>query len=144
MTEYRSDTVVNADPPALFAWLSDVNNLPQYMSQMTSARALSGDEVAVTAHIQTPDGERDVRGHAVFDVDQASQRITWSSEGDHHYRGELSVTPDEDGSRLVITLNTERAASAGMGAEIQQELADTVDRVRSLVESGDAGSVGAP
>ena len=76
MTEYRSDTVVNADPPALFAWLSDVNNLPQYMSQMTSARALSGDEVAVTAHIQTPD--------------------------------------------------------------------DTVDRVRSLVESGDAGSVGAP
>jgi hemerythrin-like domain-containing protein len=144
VTEYRSDTVVNAEPAALFAWLSDVNNLPRYMSQLTSARALTGGEVAVAAHIETPDGERDVQGRATFDVDKANRRITWSSEGDNHYRGELSVASDEDGSRLMIALTTERAAAAGMGGEIQQELTDTVDRVRSLVEPGDSPVVAAP
>jgi hypothetical protein len=57
----------------------------------------------------------------------AERRIEWSSASG--YRGWMSVTPDGDGSRLTLFLDTRH------GSERDHDVAATPDAIRMLVES---------
>jgi uncharacterized membrane protein len=112
MGDYERSTTVGMPVDDLFEYLSRVENLPRYMSRMTSARPVTGDEVEVEARIDpsadpsTSSGERTVTGEAWFHVDADGRRLEWGAEGPHDYRGELSVSPDGDGSTVVVRLHT--------------------------------------
>jgi len=128
MTEYTRSREVDAPAEQLFEYLSDVRNLPKYFSQMTSAEAGPGpDEVSVTAEVQG----KEVAGTAKFHVDDAANRIEWSSEGPNSYHGWLSVRGRADGSEVEVHVTTEREADED---EIDAGLERTLGEIVRLVE----------
>ena len=127
MTEYTRSGEVDAPAEQLFEYLSDVRNLPRYFSQMTSAEAGPGpDEVSVTAEVQG----KEVAGTAKFHVDEAANRIEWSSDGPNSYHGWLSVRGRADSSEVEVHITTERAADAG---DIEAGLVRTLEEIVRLV-----------
>ena len=128
MADYERTTTVDARPDDLFEYLSKVENLPQYMDRMTSAKNLPGDEVAVEAKVEPGDvgssgGEETVGGEAWFTIDADHMKLAWGAEGPHDYSGELEVAPDGAASQVTVRLHTTHDAP-GIEDGIEQTLAN--------------------
>lgn len=129
MGDFTGSTTVDASSDALFDYLSDIGNLPDYFARMTSAEPGDGEEVKTTA--QTPDGQ-EVAGDAWFRVDQQAQRIEWGSEGPSDYRGYLDVTPSGDGSTVEVHVHTSRVGDGN--ADARDGLEETLATIKQRVE----------
>lgn len=129
MGDFQATATVNATEGALFDYLSQVGNLPDYFARMTSAEPGDGEEVHTTA--QMPDGQQ-VEGDAWFRVDDQAHRIEWGSEGPNDYRGSLEVTGTGSTSEVVVRMHTTRVPDGD--GEVQQGLEDTVATIKRLVE----------
>ena len=127
MADYLASTAVSASADDLFAYLSDVHNLPKYMDRMTSAEPAEGEAVDVTADLGNG---HQVEGEAWFHVDDEARALSWGSEGPDDYSGRLHVAGDDSASTVTVTLSTERVE----GEQIQAGLDRTVARIKELVE----------
>jgi uncharacterized membrane protein len=114
---------IAAPPDAVFAAISEVKNLPRLVPQITAARPTDGDHVQIDARYEG----REQHGEASFHADQAERRIEWNSASG--YRGWMSVTPEDEGSRLTLFLDTRHSH------ERDHDIAATLDAIRMLVES---------
>jgi uncharacterized protein YndB with AHSA1/START domain len=114
---------VAAPPEAVYAAISDVNNLPRFVPQMTAVRPTGEDRVEVHARYEG----REQHGEATFRADDGERRIEWSVPSGYH--GWMKVDPDDGGSRLTLFLDTRR------GSERDHDVAATLDAIRMLVES---------
>ena len=138
MGDYEKSTTVNVEPQLLFSYLSDVQNLPRLLPQLTSVESAGDDRIRVTAHINPPDGpERDVEGEAWVSVKQEGKTLAWGAPGPNDYRGELDVDPGDDQgtSRLTVRLHTERKE----GPSIDSGLEETLVGIKTAAEQADAG-----
>ena len=126
MSDYDGSTTVAAPPDALFAYLSDVENLPGYFARMKEAHRTSGDEVHTQA--QMPDGQS-VEGDAWFRVDQGKQHISWGSEGESDYSGYLDVSADGDGSKVVVHIHSPHVQSDQVQTGVDETLAAIKEKV---------------
>ncbi|HEX8519343.1 MAG TPA: SRPBCC family protein [Pseudonocardia sp.] len=139
MGAYESTTTVEASPDELFAYLSDVNNLPEYFAAMKSAEPAGQAEGsgggtvppgAEAVHsVAVVDGQRR-EGEAWFQRDADTRSLRWGSEGPNDYHGELRVDGDGDGSRVTVSLHTEHAE----GDRIQEGLETTLAQIKDTVE----------
>jgi len=135
MGTYESTTTVEAPPDELFAYLSDVHNLPDYFAAMKSAEpagAAEGDAPAGAEAVHSVaevDGQRR-EGEAWFRRDETARSISWGSEGPNDYHGELRVDGDGDSSQVSVTLHTEHAE----GDRIQEGLETTLAQIKERVE----------
>ena len=120
---------MDATSEVLFDYLSDVGNLPQYFSRLTSAVPGEGEEIRTTAKM--PDGP-EVQGDAWFRVDAGAQRIEWGSEGPSDYHGHLEVSPAGDGSSVVVHVHTTRVDDGDQVA--QDSITETLGNLKRLVE----------
>ena len=77
MGDYEQTTTVSADADALFRYLSDVNNLPDYFAAMKSAEPAGGDAVHTVAEVDGTERE----GEAWFTADEEARAIRWGSQG---------------------------------------------------------------
>ncbi len=130
MGDYEHSTSVTTDPDALFGYLSDVHNLPDYFSSMREAEptgepAHGGEEVHVVAEV---DGTRR-EGEAWMTTDAEQRKLSWGSEGPNGYRGELEVDGQDGGSRVTVRLHTERVDGEGIRAGLEQTLATIKEQV---------------
>lgn len=134
MTTSTAQSHVSATADDVYAYLSQVSNLPEYFPKMTSAQAEDGgDAVYTTAKL---DDGREVAGEAWFRTNDDDQSIEWGSEGDNDYHGELAVASvGDDASTVTITLNTERA---GADDDLEGSLQDVVSRIRDIFEQRNA------
>jgi uncharacterized protein YndB with AHSA1/START domain len=137
MPEYKGTLTIDATPDDLFDFLSRVENLPKYFSRMTEAHPATGDEVHVTATLPPEatggDGPQEVESDATFSVDAERRSISWGTENEHHYHGELQVTPSADGAEgatVAVTLHTEHESD-----EIGRGIDETLQNVAELVAS---------
>lgn len=128
MADYHADEQVTVPADRLFAYLSDIANLPTYFDRMTSATPGDGESVQVTADL----GDRQVEGEAWFKVDDDKRTLAWGSEGPNDYHGHLTVSGEGDNSAVAITLSTERVETDG----VQRGLDETVANIKRLVEDG--------
>ena len=135
MADFSSTTTVDASPEDLFAFLSDISNLPRYFARMTSATPTEGNAIHTTA--QLPDGSQ-VEGEAWFEVDQNAQHIAWGAEGPHDYHGSLDVSAAEQGATVQVTLHTSRVEAGDN--EVQEGLDTTLTTIRTLVQHRDLSS----
>lgn len=126
MGDYEQTTTVSADADALFAYLSDVENLPRYFAATRSAEPAGGDAVHTEAEV---DGQR-VEGEAWFRTEDGDRTITRGSEGPHDYRGELAVSGDGATSQVTVRLHTEH----GDADTIERGLAETLATIKKNVE----------
>jgi carbon monoxide dehydrogenase subunit G len=114
---------VAAPPDAVYAAISDIDNLPRFVPQMTEVHSIGDDRVEVHARYEG----REQHGEATFRADDDERRIEWSVPSGYH--GWMKVDPDDGGSRLTLFLDTRR------GSERDHDIAATLDAIRMLVES---------
>ena len=114
---------VAAPADVVYAAISDLDNLPRFVPQMTAARHAADDRVEVDARY---DG-RTQHGEASFRTDDGERRIEWSAPSGYH--GWMKVDPDGDGSRLTLFLETRH------GSERDHDISSTLDAIRMLVEA---------
>jgi len=135
MADFTGTTTVAAADDVLFAFLSDVQNLPKYFARMTSAEPGEGDEVRTTAAL--PDGSQ-VEGRAWFEVTDDSRHLAWGSEGENGYRGDLDVRAlGDDRSEVEVRIHTERVTEDTDGS-IQGGVDETLAAIKQLVERAGA------
>jgi len=134
MGTYEQSTQIAVPPARLYAYLAQVDNLPEYMPRITQAHTVDdGEAVDVTARID-PDGEspQTVQGQAWLRVNDEGRSLAWGSEGPNDYSGELDVDPTDDGgSLLTVRLHTERTE----GDQVDRALREVVDHVKELTEA---------
>ncbi len=125
MPTYERSVTVAAEPDKLFAYLSEVSNLPSYFEQMDTAERTDGEAVHTTATIETEDGEeRQVEGEAWFRVLESERRIEWGSEGPNDYHGSLTVSEAGDGCEVAVTISTARVESDEIDKGLERTLAN--------------------
>lgn len=134
VSDYQRLTSVGAGGERVFAYVTDLDNLPNYVDRMVAVKRVEGtaDEgvVRVTARIGAGDGGRTVEGEAWYRVDRIAWRVEWGSNGADDYRGTVDVTPDQDRTQVEITLHT----TSGDTDRITSSLDATLDRLRELLE----------
>jgi hypothetical protein len=121
--EHEHTQHIAAPPDEVFSVLSDVGRLPDFVPQMTEARAGEGDDVVVDARYEG----HTQHGEGWFRPDPDRRRIEWGSRSSS-YRGWMQVDPDGDGSRLTLFLATAH------GDAPDAEVMGTLDSIRRLVE----------
>lgn len=129
MGDFTGSINVNQGADAVFDYLSDVGNLPQYFSRMTSAEPADGEAIETTAKL--PDG-REVNGEAWFKVDHDARRIEWGSEGPSDYSGYLDVSGSGDSARVEVHLHTTRVEDGN--AEVKDGIQATLNNIKSATE----------
>ena len=121
--EHEHTQHIAAAPDQVFAVLSDVSRLPEFVPQVTEARAGAGDDVVVDARYEG----HTQHGEGWFRPDPDRHRIEWGSRSSS-YHGWMQVDPDGDGSRLTLFLATAH------GDAPDAEVMGTLDSIRRLVE----------
>jgi uncharacterized membrane protein len=129
MGEFQATAKVDAAADALFAFLSEVSNLPLYFPRMTVATPGEGEEVHTAANL--PGGQH-VEGHAWFRVNPGTRRIEWGSEGPNSYHGSLEIDDTGGNPEVRVRLHTTRVPDGD--SDVQQGLADTLANIKRLVE----------
>lgn len=128
MGDYEHSITVAVEPDRLYAYLSDVGNLPRYMNSMRSAEPAGNDAVHTVAEV---DGTR-VEGEAWFRADEAARSIAWGSEGESDYHGTLVVVPDGSGATVTVALHTVHTDEP----RIADGLRATLETIKHNVEDG--------
>lgn len=121
--EHEHTQHIAASPDQVFAVLSNVSRLPEFVPQMTGARAGEGDDVVVDARYEG----HTQHGEGWFRPDADRRRIEWGSRSSS-YHGWMQVDPDGEGSRLTLFLATAH------GDAPDAEVMGTLDSIRRLVE----------
>jgi uncharacterized protein YndB with AHSA1/START domain len=156
--EYEQSQAIEAPPEEVFAWLSDVGNLPEYLPPVVdssvvgpSREGVPGKRIRTT--LEYPGG-----GGGTFEaegylaVDERERRMEWGAEAGRDYSGWLTVANRGEGaSEVVVHLSFgERSA----GPEIEQRspedrdplaegISATLESIRRQVEEG-SGKLEAP
>ena len=149
MQEYEQSQTIAAPANEVFAWVSDVENLPKYLPPIKDAGIdgpSEGDNPGekVKMHVEIPDrGEFESEGY--FDVDADARTMRWGAESDRDYSGRLEVSEAGDGqSEVTVHLSFGPRSVEG---EIQDQSSDdrnpleesltaTLESIRRQIEEG--------
>ena len=156
--EYEQSRTIDAPPEEVFAWLSDVGNLPKYLPPVVNssvegpaAEGVPGQRIKTKLEYPGEDGGTfDAEGYLA--VDEEERRMEWGAEEGRDYSGWLTVADrGEGGSEVVVHLSFgERSA----GPEIEERspegrdplaegISATLESIRRQVEEG-SGKLEAP
>ena len=149
--EYEQSQAIGAPPEEVFAWLSEVGNLPKYLPPVVdssvegpSAEGVPGQRIRTTLEYPGEGGGTfDAVGY--FAVDEGERRMEWGAEEGRDYSGWLTVAErGEGGSEVVVHLSFgERSA----GPEIREQspegsnplaegISATLESIRRQIEEG--------
>lgn len=144
MPDFESKVNIDVDPNEVFEYISDAQNLPNYLPMMHCAHHIGKDRVRVDGTVL---GKHYCR-EGWFKVSGADHRLEWGSRSGRDYRGwiDIGVTP-ESGSNLIVHLHfnpaphmiREMEANGGDWEVIIQESLDrTVLTLKELLEAPSA------
>lgn len=149
MQEYEQSTTVAAPANEVFAWVSDVENLPKYLPPVKDASIegpSEGDNPGekVRTHVEIPDrGEFESEGY--LDVDAGARTMRWGAEAGRDYTGRLEVAEAGDGqSEVTVHLSfgprTVEGEIQEQSSEDRNPLAEslgaTLESIRRQIEEG--------
>lgn len=101
MSSYQGSTSVRADAKAVFDYVSNPENLPQFVPHIQHADCGFGDVLHISG--ECPHGA--FRGVGGFIVDAEELQMHWDSRANLNYRGWLRVT--EHGEESSVTVHLE-------------------------------------
>lgn len=149
MQEYEQSQKITAPANEVFAWVSDVENLPKYLPPIKDAGIegpAEGDNPGekVKMSVEIPDrGEFESEGY--FDVDAEARTMRWGAESDRDYSGRLEVSEAGDGqSEVTVQLSfgprsvegeIQDQSSDGRNP-IEESLTATLESIRRQIEEG--------
>lgn len=141
VSHYESELKVNAAPDAIFAYVKDPENMPQYLPTVTGAHSQGAGRVEVEGEA----AGHDYKSDGWFKVDDQSRSMSWGSDGEHKYSGRLDVRPHEDHSHVSVSLDFEphpgeekafQEQSGSRDRTIQDGLDAALQAIKVKMESG--------
>ena len=157
MKEYQQTQTIDASAGEVFAWLSDVNNLPQYLPPVVDAsiegppaEGTPGQRIRATLEYPGGAGTFDAEGY--FAVDEGRRRMEWGAEVQRDYSGWLEVAEGGEGqSQVTVHLSFgEHSVEPEMREQAPAErdplaegIAATLESIRRQIEEG-SGKVEPP
>jgi uncharacterized protein YndB with AHSA1/START domain len=156
--EYEQSQAIDAPPEEVFAWLSNVGNLPEYLPPVvdSSVEGPSGEGVPgqrIRTTLEYPGGEGGTfEAEGYLAIDERERRMEWGAEAERDYSGWLTVANHgEGGSEVVVHLSFgERSVEPEIeeqSPEGQHPLAEgisaTLESIRRQIEEG-SGKLEAP
>ena len=156
--EYEQSQTIDAPPEEVFAWLSDVGNLPEYLPPVVassvegpSAEGVPGRRLRTT--LEYPgEGGGTFEAEGYLAVDEQERRMEWGAEAGRDYSGWLTVgNHGEDASEVVVHLSFgERSVEPEMQEQapegrdpLAEGISATLESIRRQIEEG-SGKVEAP
>lgn len=156
MREYEQIQTINASADEVFAWLSEVDNLPKYLPPVIdasiegpSAEGDPGQRIRTT--LEYPGGGTfDSEGYLA--VDPARRRMEWGAEVQRDYSGWLEVAEGANGHcQVTVHLNFgERSVEPEIRERtpegrdpLAEGISATMESIRRQIEEG-AGKVEPP
>ena len=149
MQEYEQRVAVAAPANEVFAWVSDVENLPKYLPPIkasgiegSAAEGSPGERFKMLVEI--PDrGEFESEGY--FDMDAEARTMRWGAEAGRDYSGRLTVAEASDGrSEVNVYLSFGPRSVEGEIQEdsaedrdpLEESLGATLESIRRQIEEG--------
>ncbi|MGF1473594.1 MAG: SRPBCC family protein [Rubrobacteraceae bacterium] len=155
MQEYEKTKQIQAPAGAVFAWLSDVSNLPHYLPPVKDAALTEPSSASVPGErkvwmkVEIPN-RYETEGEGYFAVQEDARRMEWGAEWGRDYSGWLTV--DEAGraeSTVTVHLSfgprsaEEEEESGGDRDPFEEGVEATLESIRRQIEEG-AGKVEPP
>ncbi|MFC4453985.1 SRPBCC family protein [Deinococcus sonorensis] len=145
--EYSGFRHVQASPEQVYAFVSDVRNLPRYLPTTKHAEPQGPDRVVVDGVAQGHDYHADGQFHQ----DAEQRRLSWSSDGEIRYSGHLEVVPAGTGEsevRVHLTFDPDPQHAATQGTpghapqdhQIQEGIDKALESIANQLE-GRGGKV---
>lgn len=149
MNEYEDSKTIQGSADRVFAFVSDMNNLPKYLSTLHKATPQSGERIQVQGEANGHPYDSD----GYFRVDKAKRRMEWGSDGERKYAGWMEVSEEGRGaSQVTVHLSftprpdEQQKLSQHTGspeATIQEGLQKALESLENLIE-GKGGKVETP
>ena len=156
--EYEQSQAIDAPPEEVFAWLSDVDNLPDYLPPVVdasvegpSAQGSPGQRIRTT--LEYPGGEGGTfEAEGYLAVDEGERRMEWGAEAGRDYSGWLAVANHgEGGSEVMVHLSFgERSVEPEIEDQtpegehpLAEGISATLESIRRQIEEG-SGKVQTP
>jgi uncharacterized protein YndB with AHSA1/START domain len=147
MPEYEHTQTMLASPDEVFAFVSDVRNLPRYLPTTKSAQPQDEGRVRV----QGEANGRPYDSDGYFRADPMARRLEWGADEPGRYSGWLAVSGEQSASEVTVHLSfgpasdlPERIDENSPGERpIQQGLEASLASIQNLVE-GQGGNVEPP
>ncbi len=127
-TTIERTITVESSPEVVFAYVSDVGNLPDYVDQMVAAQRTGSGELHVAADVE---GRGHEEGDARFTADAATGRVEWAGGPQSHYAGWMQVEEAGSGSTVHLGLSVSDEDSASSEASVDRTLATLKSRLES-------------
>lgn len=130
MPDFEDSRVVSAAPSDVWSLVSDRQRLPDWVPTIAASHAEGehGVEAQGESHGHTYDA------HGNFDADDSARRLQWDSARYSGYRGELTVTESDSGSRVAIRVSVPEAPP-GSEEEMKKGITETLDRIEQLSQT---------
>lgn len=150
MADYQQTQQVDASADEVFAWLADVENLPEYLPPVEQASIegpSEGDNPGqkLRTTLQRPDETQSTFvAEGYLSVDESSRRMEWGAEADRDYSGWLTVAEVDEGSaEVTVHLSFgQRSAESEIESQpdgpdpIEEGIAATLESIRRQIEEG--------
>lgn len=148
MQVYEKTKRIQAPAGAVFAWLSDVSNLPHYLPPVKEAALTepsssdSPGQRKVWMKVEIPN-RYETEGEGYFSVDEDSRRMEWGAEWGRDYSGWLTVSED-DSAESTVTVHldfgprsVEAEEDTGRGQDpFEEGVEATLESIRRQIEEG--------
>jgi hypothetical protein len=154
--EYEQTQTIEASPDEVIAWLSNVDNLPEYLPPVIGAsiegppaEGIPGQRIRAT--LEYPGGGGTFGAEGYLAVDERRRRMEWGAEVERDYSGWLEVAEGASGSQVTVHLFFgERSVEPEMREQtpegrdpLAEGVSATLESIRWQVEEG-AGKVEPP
>jgi uncharacterized protein YndB with AHSA1/START domain len=155
--EYEQSQPIDAPPEEVFAWLSDVGNLPKYLPPVVdssvegaSAEGVPGQRIRTTLKYPGEGGGTfDAEGY--LSVNEKERRMEWGAEKERDYSGWLTVANHGERASEVVHLSF---GERSVESEIQERspegsdplaegISATLESIRRQIDEG-SGKVEVP
>jgi uncharacterized protein YndB with AHSA1/START domain len=120
---------IPAPPEDVFAFISDIRNLPSYLPTTTWAEPQGEDRVRLAGQA----GGKQYEDDGYLRCDEGAMRMEWGAD-EHHYSGEMQISPDGDGSHVTVRLNFRERPKDGRPSGGPSE-ADIREGLRKALQS---------
>lgn len=113
---YRSSLDIAAPPADVFAFVTDVTNMPKYLPTTHHAEMEGADRVRMKGEANGHPYE----GEGWLQKDPEQMTMWWGSDGQNDYSGSLRIEPIDDRSRVSIEITF--AAKPDMEEEYEKQM----------------------
>jgi uncharacterized membrane protein len=130
MKEYEQTMPICARADEVFAFLSEVRNLPHYLPPITHAEPEGGERVWLRG--RGPDDET-FENDGYYSVDEASRRMEWGADTERTYSGWLTVAQAGD-DQSEVTVHLEFGPRS-VEPEIQERTSEERDPTQEVLQA---------